>query len=812
MLLFFGGVTRLALGQPISVRDDDRFWDGRFFAPIPPVLNNATFGPNGTLYVVGDFNQIGGVLAHRLAAWDESTWYPLPDGYGASGGKISGNNFFLGADGRLYVDGRVEGKGYVARWDGIEWSVISGLNGAINAVAVSREGTVYAGGGGETCNNWNCTRYGYGVQRWSGSDWTAFPGDLLVVDALAVSPSNELYAVAGTSESPMQVRRWNQGAASWRTLGHLRSSIGGTRGFLVNRAGAVFVAGDLLLDEVWNWGVARWDGTAWSSIKTMDAGSYPQHLALDGSDRLYLTSYRGLRISIERWDGQSWVIVDDSLEGSDAEGLKALQFDADGTMYVAGGFKGPNGVANLARLSGGEWRHVVPRGLGTDGVIREFLHIGPGRVLASGNFRRAGKVDARGLAEWDGNAWSLVAADPAGSVLARAIDPDGTVYIGGRFQLDGITYYLARREGNAWVGLVSDMTSRVCCTPDISYLAFDTPGDLYAQGNFSSVAGVEAYGIARWDGVQWHALGAGLRSGERALRVNRMLFDDGDLYVGGDFQEAGGFVVNGIARWDGVTWHALGSGMEFPYNHDGVGVVLDMAFVDGILYAGGTFDRAGGVAASHIAAWDGTNWAPLREGCDAQVQSLAVGPNGDLYVGGQFFWASNVWASRVARWTGDTWESLGSGLSAGISGEYNGYGYLNVHALAFDGDGALLVGGSNIMKSGDQASSNIARWLKSMGPNAMSPGDGDVSFEVKSTYPNPFSDEIRITLSVVTAQVIRMVVSDLIGREVAALHDGLLSARDHEFVVDTRTWPSGVFILSVSGENRETHRAIVHVR
>src|SRR5262245_21899047 len=36
------------------------------------------------------------------------------------------------------------------------------------------------------------------------------------------------------------------------------------------------------------------------------------------------------------------------------------------------------------------------------------------------------------------------------------------------------------------------------------------------------------------------------------------------LIVGGDFNAAGGLVLNHIASWNGAMWHALGSGFNEP--------------------------------------------------------------------------------------------------------------------------------------------------------------------------------------------------------------------------------------------------------
>jgi hypothetical protein len=73
------------------------------------------------------------------------------------------------------------------------------------------------------------------------------------------------------------------------------------------------------------------------------------------------------------------------------------------------------------------------------------------------------------------------------------------------------------------------------------------------------------------------------------------------------------------------------------------------------LYAGGWFDTAGGVAASGIAKWNGSSWAPLGRGTGPIVISLAVfdGPDGvgpALIAGGDFAVAPDSGDGKLARW------------------------------------------------------------------------------------------------------------------------------------------------------------------
>src|ERR1051325_3976112 len=62
----------------------------------------------------------------------------------------------------------------------------------------------------------------------------------------------------------------------------------------------------------------------------------------------------------------------------------------------------------------------------------------------------------------------------------------------------------------------------------------DGSGNLYIGGGFTNVGGAFANGIAKWDGSQWTALGPGLNGEVDALAVS-----GNDLYVGGDFKGAG---------------------------------------------------------------------------------------------------------------------------------------------------------------------------------------------------------------------------------------------------------------------------------
>src|SRR5262249_22910409 len=97
----------------------------------------------------------------------------------------------------------------------------------------------------------------------------------------------------------------------------------------------------------------------------------------------------------------------------------------------------------------------------------------------------------------------------------------------------------------------------------------------------------------------------------------------GNLYIGGDFIVAFDVGANGIAKLDGTRWSALGSGLTG--SSPNVPTVWALAVVGSNLYAGGNFTNAGGVAATNIAKWNGSSWSALGSGmAGGSVYALAA--------------------------------------------------------------------------------------------------------------------------------------------------------------------------------------------
>ena len=65
------------------------------------------------------------------------------------------------------------------------------------------------------------------------------------------------------------------------------------------------------------------------------------------------------------------------------------------------------------------------------------------------------------------------------------------------------------------------------------------------------------------------------------------------MYVGGAFTDIGGTAASNIARFDGTTWAPLGTGVN--------GEVFALLASGTHVYAGGSFTQAGGNPSYHLA-------------------------------------------------------------------------------------------------------------------------------------------------------------------------------------------------------------------
>ncbi|MBL8878120.1 MAG: hypothetical protein JNG88_03280 [Phycisphaerales bacterium] len=354
------------------------------------------------------------------------------------------------------------------------------------------------------------------------------------------------------------------------------------------------------------------------------------------------------------------------------------------------------------------------------------LHAPDGdRLIVGGYFSVAGGTRAQNIAAWDGRRWQGLGAGLNSTVSALCVTPGGNdLYVGGNFGTSGdytqVLWYIARWDGSRWYPLGEGLAGDVRA---IAYFEDASGPAIYAGGEFrETVDQIAVNGVAKWDGERWSALGEGLNmffgGGAYALAV----FDDGSgpaLYVGGWFPGTRRGDVNcpNILKWTGSQWQPVGTGTSGPVN---ALTVADLG--DGpALYAGGAFSRAGSQQAT-IARWDGATWSSVGErfsyGLVKGISSFEVDGQPHLFaVGRELRIEPDNSLSMFAHWDGHTWTSIGQTLLGGIN-------EIRAVAVFEDGRGPALFLGGEMDFTATEGNENIARWTFQDGFSPATDGNG----------------------------------------------------------------------------------------
>lgn len=649
------------------------------------------------VYAGGGFIVAGNTEAHYIARYNltTKTWYPLGEGVedAVYAILIDGDNIYVG------------GEGFVSRWNitAQTWTQLGSINGTVRTLALNGS-DLYAAGSFDFLSGEN------GVQVYanyiahlniSNGDWNALGnGTDDVVYAITLN-GNSLYVggsftQAGSVSNTGLVAVWNTATSQWGSLGVFPND--GVI-YALSMNGSELLMGGYFTSPS-DVPVYRWDG----SFHAMGSGIYDEIHALNVNSYGVYAAGTG---DIINWNGSSWVTVGGTLSAPYSSIVYSMAY-ANDHIYIGGTFTAAGNTTAFRaadlNLADTTWSALFnesgPGGNGLDGDIHTVL-IDGSDVYVGGEFSRAGPIEAKFIAKWDGSAWSTLGSTGIknGDVNALALQGD-ILYVGGNFTnfLDdtaahsiaaydtvsqiwspltsggkegvygGSVQALAVSGNQVYVGgkfygvgfgtpqgpytnyfAIWDSTSNTWTTQRASGLnsyvnALTVNGtDVYLGGSFYG-SGLE--GLARWDTT---ALTVTAVTGISA-NVNALALSGDDLYVGGDF-------YGRIKRLDTTTntWLPM-SGAVYGGVYGGIVYAL-AAHPDGVLYVGGDFTGAGGWSTNNMARYipECDMWLPVgQEGVNARVLALALN-NTTVYSGGEFSLAypsgGNLAAARLAGFT-----------------------------------------------------------------------------------------------------------------------------------------------------------------
>lgn len=217
-------------------------------------------------------------------------------------------------------------------------------------------------------------------------------------------------------------------------------------------------------------------------------------------------------------------------------------------------------------------------------------------------------------------------------------------------------------------------------------------GVLYAGG--TSTAGLQIFDFA----TNTRTIKTGF---DGAIRTMAASPDGSIIYIGGNFTTAGGVASPGVAAYTVATgaFSAIGSAIS-----GGGGVYALSVAPDGTLYVGGQFTTISGLTVSGIARRSAAGvWSKLTTGSGIGVgtiaQALEIGSDGYLYIGGTFQDIDGVTQNFIARYNLST--QVYSAMSSGMN--------LDVYSFAIGANGLLYIGG-DFTTSGGITTNGLATW------------------------------------------------------------------------------------------------------
>lgn len=244
---------------------------------------------------------------------------------------------------------------------------------------------------------------------------------------------------------------------------------------------------------------------------------------------------------VAKWDGTAWSSLGTGFNGP----VYAIEF-RNNDLLAGGLFTTAGGVAasNLAIWDGTAW---APAGTGTNGVVRTLKFYDP-YIYAGGEFTTANGVTVSNIFRTNGTVWDDMNGGVNGPVYS--IDVRNNTIAGGSFSMAGTTAVnnIATWNATTWSAMADGLNDTV------HTIKFTITG-IYAGGAFTQSGASSCSRIALFDAGMWKPLGDGFDNTVFSIAV-----EDSLLYAGGRFLNSGTNAVSRVAKYTNLQWNPLGNG------------------------------------------------------------------------------------------------------------------------------------------------------------------------------------------------------------------------------------------------------------
>jgi len=549
----------------------------------------------------------------------------------------------------------------IALWDGRRWTALGSATGRVRSLCVWNN-ELYASFQ-DTSGTLNLVS---GVAKWNGETWIPLLQGANRVPALSLAVhGGQLYAVSTnitnlSGQTSSGVVRWT--GSTWVFVGFSPTTDILDFPALASYAGNLYVSARISSGMR---GVYRWTDPTWQLISESTPNQIPQMFTYNGE-----LVVGGLGSNINAWNGVSWRTLG-TTEFPEFRAMCTLGAD----LVVASGVNDGNATPRrLLKWNGSSWQNFGPPLFKVPATMIEF----GGRLHVGGSHNALPGSPFDGFGVLDGGSWkALQVGDDQtppetqttgfNGPLNAAVVYNGELVVGGRSDfINGSRIAgVARWDGYSWKSLGSGLRtingSNYIISEVKNLVVFD--GQLYAQGSFNNAGGQVSWGFARWNGTVWTSIDPGL-----STQVSALVVYNGELYAGYGIPFSGG-TATGLAKWNGSTWTSVvGLENRQPDGRINSCLVYSMVVWQGQLIVAGSFLQVNGIPADTLARFDGTTMRPFYRASlpidySTGVKMHIVGVyNNDLIVAGGFSRFDGVQTSNIVRWDGTAFQPMGNGL------------------------------------------------------------------------------------------------------------------------------------------------------
>ena len=288
-------------------------------------------------------------------------------------------------------------KTLIQRWDGTSWTVASspgsGRNGEeqLKGVACASGSQCWSVGNVDFYQggivHYPGTYYGSFFEQWNGSSWNLATSATIIdtiyhkLNGVTCASASDCWAV-GSDATPIE--RWN--GSSWAIVNApTRAPLNGVTCVSASECWAVghisyYLGNDRFLEQTL---IERWNGSEWAIVGSPNTSSTKSNLLNSvacGSESdcwavgYYTDDSNHLQRLIERWNGNSWIIVPSPNNGMQESQLNGVTCPLATDCRAVGYYTNSNGISQtlVEQWNGSSWE-IVPSA-NTDGTHHNRLN------------------------------------------------------------------------------------------------------------------------------------------------------------------------------------------------------------------------------------------------------------------------------------------------------------------------------------------------------------------------------------------------------------------------------------------------------